>query len=121
MNQNKIDALKAQGVNYEEGLHRFVDMVDLYEECLVKFADDTSLKAMQEGIEARDAQAVFRAAHSYKGLAGNLSINHIFTAVEEVVEMTRNTPSEEVDFDKVKEIVDRIEKMAIELEPVIRS
>lgn len=83
------DDLIALGIDYDDGLNRFVGNKDLYEKFLLSFKDDPSYTQMITAINAQDTDTAFNAAHTLKGLCGNLSMTELYNAVCVLVEELR--------------------------------
>lgn len=86
MNLIKLEKL---GLNYEEGLHRFMGNEGLYNKFLVKFISNTDSEKLKQAIEKNDYKVAFFYAHSLKGIVGDLSLNTLFDDVCRVVEDVR--------------------------------
>lgn len=71
---NRDDCIRC-GIDYDEGVARFVGRSDLYEEFLKKFLTDPTFPALEAAMQAKDLPAAFTAAHTLKGVTGNLSLN----------------------------------------------
>ena len=75
---------------------------------LTKFNEKNSFDALKESYLNEDYRGVFEAAHSLKGVVGNLALTDLFNKVVPVVEAVRNyTPNQKVDikgdFEKLEE------------------
>lgn len=90
MDQERRARLENSGVNYEAGLNRFMNNEALYERFLLKFPSDESYQSLSKALEADDCEAAFQAAHTLKGVAGNLSLDALFSAVAVQTEALRN-------------------------------
>lgn len=77
------------GIDYEEGVRRFCGAEDLYCKFLKKFLEDTTFDALRQAMQEEDYEAAFQAAHTLKGLSGNLSLTPLYEASKEIVEMLR--------------------------------
>ena len=81
--------LKENGVNLTVGLERFLGNEALFEKFLRKFLLDSSFKEMSQSMEIGDTSEAFKAAHTLKGVAGNLSIDGVYHSVIPVMEALR--------------------------------
>ena len=72
------DALKAGGIDFEQALERFGGNEALYRRLSAKFVDDPHFAELEAALEHGDADAAQRAAHSLKGVAGNLSFGILY-------------------------------------------
>ncbi|MBK5254253.1 MAG: Hpt domain-containing protein [Peptostreptococcaceae bacterium] len=107
------DALIEYGVDIEDVKKRFVEDEEFYRECLDMFCDDNSLEQLKLAIDKGEIQEAFNAAHTIKGIAGNLGLTPLFDAVSELVEDLRADKIEgalkkytniELEYEKVKAI-----------------
>ncbi|MDD3796358.1 MAG: Hpt domain-containing protein [Lachnospiraceae bacterium] len=86
MNREKMQAI---GIDYDEGVKRFAGHTNLYEKFVIKFIDDPSYQALIQAMDADDVENAFRAAHTLKGIAGNLSFHCITEPLTPMVEALR--------------------------------
>lgn len=61
----------------------------LAERFSVKFLKDTSYFALNEALEKKDWESAFRAAHTLKGVAANLSLTKVTEAASDITEDLR--------------------------------
>ncbi len=81
--------LSKAGVSANQGIERFNGDKGLYEEMLNNFVNDKNYFSLCEALERKDVDAAFSAAHSLKGVAGNLSMNRLFDDIFPLVEILR--------------------------------
>ena len=81
--------LMMAGINTETGLDRFSQDKEVFEEFLVKFLDDQNYQILLKALNKKDVKAAFLAAHSLKGISGNLSMDRLYAAVCNLVEVLR--------------------------------
>lgn len=81
--------LLGAGVQIEEGARRFAGNYALYERFLDKFPDDPTFGALELAVEQQNWQDILTAAHTLKGVAGNLSMERLFCACSEMVALLR--------------------------------
>jgi HPt (histidine-containing phosphotransfer) domain-containing protein len=79
----------AAGIDYDSGLARFAGKADLYEKFLKKFPADTTFTDLEKAMADGDTRAAFIAAHTLKGVTGNLSLNGLYTGILPLVEALR--------------------------------
>ncbi len=84
MDATKKAKLEEAGINVEEALGRFMNNEGLMMKFLLRFPQDKNYPQLQEAMAAGDAEAGYRAAHTLKGVVGNLSMTRLF-AVSSVV------------------------------------
>ncbi len=95
MDAEKKEALKSVGVNFENGLERFMGNEGLYEQFLLKFLKDPSYQSFTDSIEAGDMLAAEKSVHTLKGTAGNLSLEPLYYAADAMVKGIRTKQSRE--------------------------
>lgn len=78
------------GINLEDAMKRFLNNEELLEKFLKKFLQDANYHSLLSAVEAGDCEAAFRAGHSLKGVAGNLSLQPLFECTRKQVEFFRN-------------------------------
>ena len=66
------------GIDYDEGVARFMGKADLYEKFLIRFPEDPDFASLDKAMNERNIKAAFEAAHGLKGVSGNLSINGLY-------------------------------------------
>ena len=74
----------------DEALERFMQNEALLMRFLGRLPADPTFGQLCAAMEAGDAQAAFTAAHTLKGLAGNLSLHRLHQAVSRQVELLRS-------------------------------
>lgn len=77
------------GVNYNACLQRFMYNETLCDRFLAKFTQDDSYAALCYALDFGNCDEAFRAAHTLKGVAGNLSLDILFQAVSAQAEHLR--------------------------------
>jgi len=85
-----IDALKQFGANTDDGLTRCMGNEGFYFKLIGKVLEDKNFEALEEAVAAGDLGAAFGAAHSLKGVLGNLALTPIYEPVNEITELLRN-------------------------------
>lgn len=66
-----------------------MDDEELYAECFAMFMEDPSFVQLGEALKRQDDAAAFDAAHTLKGVAGNLGLTPLFAAICAIVEPLR--------------------------------
>lgn len=82
------DCIKA-GINYDTGVNRFCGNAEMFEKFLRKFLEDQTFAGLRTAISGNDADQAFQFAHTLKGVAGNLSLDSLLSALDPVVEALR--------------------------------
>ena len=81
--------LTAAGVEVDEALERFMGSEAMLSRFLKKFPGDQGFAALKAALEAGDHEGAVTAAHTLKGLCGNLSIKPLFTGCDRQVALMR--------------------------------
>lgn len=89
MEQAKIQFFEEHGIDYKDGLGRFMNNAALFEKFLWRFPEDATFGALKNALDADDCAAAFHAAHTLKGVAGNLSLKALVQAVSRQTEILR--------------------------------
>ena len=84
-----IEALKQYGADTEEGLKRCINNEAFYLKMVNMGLDDANFDRLQRAVAAGDAREAFEAAHTLKGIAGNLALTPLYTPVCELTELLR--------------------------------
>lgn len=80
MTAESIEVLTNNGVDYDEAMERFGGNAALYERLALKFLNDPHFDALEDALAAGQLDEAYRAAHSLKGVAGNLSFRDLYQA-----------------------------------------
>lgn len=80
---------KDAGIDVDSGVERFSGNEMLYEKFLRRFADDKSYAEFVTALSYNDCDVAFNAAHTLKGVSGNLSLIRLQKLVSEQVEYLR--------------------------------
>lgn len=78
------EALKRNGIDYDEAMDRFGGNEALFERLASKFLDDTHFAALEQALADGDDATALREAHTLKGVAGNLSFADLYAAISDV-------------------------------------
>lgn len=90
MDDSRRAQLIAAGVDVDEVLLRFMGNEDLMMKFLLRFPEEPSFSQMKKAMEQGDAAGAFAAAHTLKGVVGNLSMKSLYQQVSALVEDLRN-------------------------------
>ena len=91
-----IEDLKNYGANTDEAVSRLMGNESVYLMLIPKIFDDKSFEALSSGIKEGDLGKAFEAAHSLKGVLGNLELTPILKPMVEITELLRH--KEQVDY-----------------------
>ncbi|PXX54360.1 Hpt domain-containing protein [Hungatella effluvii] len=94
MTDKTLAVLRAASIDVEGTLARFCGNSALYEKFLVKFLQDDNFEKIGEAIRASDSQMMQMAAHTLKGVSGNLGFTDLMAACAEMVSQLRQTNME---------------------------
>lgn len=105
-----IEMLKANGIDYDEGLERFSGNEQLYSKYLRKLLTSNIYLEMRAAALNGDIQEAFEAAHKLKSFLGNLSIGHFYDQIKILTEELRAGVSKDyqVEFARLDQEYDRI-------------
>ena len=84
-----VEALRACGANTEEGLGRCMKNEAFYLRLVNMALDDAGFGKLADAVAAGDKTAAFEAAHSLKGVMGNLALTPVYAPVSEMTELLR--------------------------------
>lgn len=91
-----IEDLKNYGANTDEAISRLMGNESFYLMLIPKIFDDKNFEALSTGIREGDLGKAFDAAHSLKGVLGNLELTPILKPMVEITELLRH--KEQVDY-----------------------
>lgn len=89
---NRYQLVKG-GIDVAQGIERMGSMEE-YVALLSQFPQDPHTEDLRKALEEKDANRAFEAAHALKGIAGNLSLEDLYEALDPLVERLRNGESE---------------------------
>ncbi len=81
--------LEEAGVAVQETLERFMGDQEMLLSFLRAFPSDENMPALRQALDAQDAQTAFRAAHTLKGVTGNLGFTALYQWASQVTEALR--------------------------------
>ena len=84
-----INKLSQHGMDVKDAMSRFMGDEELFEVCFKQFSKDKGFAELGEALDAKDYENAFRSAHALKGVAGNLGLKKLFSAISELVETLR--------------------------------
>ena len=89
MDEVRQNVLRQAGIDVEEALGRFMGNEELLMQFLLKFPHDPNFPQLREAMARGDVDGAFTAAHTLKGVTGNLSMKALSRQVGLVVEDLR--------------------------------
>lgn len=97
MEESRKEKLLQAGVNIETAMERFIGNEELLIRFLKKFPEDPNYGQLKEAMSAKNYKDAFTAAHTLKGLCGNLSLNDLFELVSKETECLRHDQHDEAE------------------------
>ncbi len=83
------EIFEAYGGNYDNTLGRFLGNESMYLRLLKMFFQDENMCLLGTAIENQEWRAAFEAAHTLKGVTGNMGLDPLYDAVCNIVEPLR--------------------------------
>lgn len=80
---------EAYGADYQTTMNRFMGNETLYLKLLDMLFRDTNLQRLGAALDANDLSDAFAAAHTLKGVVGNMGLTPLYSAVCAIVEPLR--------------------------------
>ena len=108
---NFKSVFEAYGGDYDVTMSRFMGKETLYMKLLGMMFQDENLKKLGTAIEENDLDAAFEAAHTLKGVAGNLGLTPFYDSVCRIVEPIRNREEREDYTQMYQEIQDEFSRV----------
>lgn len=102
------------GADYVETMRRFLGNEAMYLKFLKRLFQDDNLEKLGQALHNQDLTGAFEAAHTLKGVTGNLGLSRLYQAVCTIVEPLRRKEDrnyapmyDEIcsEFDRVKQIL----------------
>lgn len=90
MTDEKKAVLEAGGFNVDEAMKRFMNSEQLWIKFLKKFKADASYGDLVSAMEEKDREKAFAAAHTLKGITGNLAMSGLHAIIGEQTEILRD-------------------------------
>lgn len=108
MTDERKAVLEAGGFNVDEAMKRFMNSEQLWIKFLKKFKADASFEDLKKAIEEKDREKAFAAAHTLKGITGNLAMSRFNTLISEQTEHLRG---EESGFETAAAMMPQVKEM----------
>lgn len=87
--QELKEAFAAYGADYEATMGRFMGSQAMYLRFLDMFFQDESFQKLGAALRGGDLNGAFEAAHTLKGISGNMGLAPLYAAVCAIVEPLR--------------------------------
>lgn len=111
-----IRALTSRGCDIEGALPRFIDNRDFYCRMLEQVPREENFSKLGAALDAGDVTAAFEAAHTIKGVMGNMGLTPMYEEVCYIVESLRNGR-----LDNMQEHYQALSRLKEELETLLKS
>ena len=90
MDERKKQQLEAAGIDVADALARFMDNEALMLKFLLRFPQDQNFSLLKQAMDSGNVTQAFEAAHTLKGVTGNLAMTQLFQQVSLLVEDLRS-------------------------------
>lgn len=114
MDTRLISALRNIGVDVDSAMNRFMNNSGLYEKFLLKFLDDENFSKIFPALSQDDFETALNAAHTLKGISGNLGMMELFDLCSEMVSSIRGN-----NYDNAKSIFEPLKSAYTKIYDVI--
>ncbi|MEG0145577.1 MAG: Hpt domain-containing protein [Clostridia bacterium] len=84
---NLLTQLEMIGCDVRGGLARFAGNEALYLKFLYRFPDEATLSKFEKAMRENDYEAALREIHTFKGVAGNLGLDGLYTIAQKIQQM----------------------------------
>lgn len=84
-----LERLESYGADIKGIRERFMGDMELYRACLTSFLSDGNFAALGRALSEEDYGAAFRAAHTLKGVSGNMGLTPFYQAISLLTESLR--------------------------------
>ena len=110
MNENNRQLLEGCGIDYKEGVEKFLDEEELYCGLLVDFLTENTFDEAKRCLAESDTEGFLRAVHAMKSVTGTLSMNGLYRLCVESVDKLRSgdTKSAAELFERAYEVYEQI-------------
>lgn len=88
-------AFETYGADYDTTMKRFLGNREMYLKILGLLPRDDSMEKLGKALDAGDLERAFEAAHTLKGVAGNLGLTPLYEAACAMVEPLRHREQRE--------------------------
>lgn len=109
MDTNFKTQLENAGADVDTAIKRFMGNEALYIKFLTKFEKDESFADIEKYVAEKNAEEIFKAAHTLKGVAANLGLDQIAKNASDVVEIFRGKAQfDDADTDRLDGIMENL-------------
>lgn len=86
MSQDLTAKLDEYGIDYVDAMDRMDNDAELYKTLAMKYLANSNYASLVAALEVEDFDEAYKAAHSLKGIAGNLSFKTLFNVAASMSE-----------------------------------
>jgi HPt (histidine-containing phosphotransfer) domain-containing protein len=91
-------------IDFEDGIKRVMNNKAFFIKMLVKFKDDPNIKNLEDALAANDYAKAQVAAHTLKGLSGNLSLTELYKQSLQIETQIKASSVNPGQFDLLKDV-----------------
>lgn len=108
------------GADYDSTMERFMGNESLYLKFLDMLFQDNNLQRLQRAVADGDMADAFEAAHTLKGVTGNMGLAPLYQAVCEIVEPLRKKEARS-DYQQMYDIIETEFQKAAQLREQLKT
>ena len=117
MDEKMLQRLRDPGVDVDGACERFMGNTAMLYKFLLKFPNDKNYAELEEALCAGEIEKAFNAAHTLKGVCGNMSFVSLQCDIAEMTELLRagkieaarqKMPDVEKEYNKIVELIDKL-------------
>ena len=116
MDESRKQILISAGIDADDALERLMGNESLLERFLKKFLEDEKYQKLCTALECADQEAAVAAAHTLKGVCGNLSLTVLYPLFTRQVEVLRQG-----DWPTARTLMEEIQPAYLHLTEAVRS
>jgi HPt (histidine-containing phosphotransfer) domain-containing protein len=96
MSDQLVTKLAAYGIDFDDAMIRMDGNVDLYKRLALKYITNTNYIDFISAMDVQDYDSAYKAIHSLKGVAGNLSFADLYKIAAIISEQLKQGESQDV-------------------------
>jgi HPt (histidine-containing phosphotransfer) domain-containing protein len=96
MSEQLSTKLAEYGINFEDAMTRIDDNVDLYKRLALKYLANDNYVDFIAAMDVRDYDSAYKAIHTLKGVAGNLSFVDLYKTASIISEQLKQGEAQDV-------------------------
>lgn len=87
--------MKSSGIDYDTAIDRFGGNDAMFEKFVRRYADNTHYQELLDALNENNSESAYKAAHSLKGVVGNLSFSTYYEVITPLTQFLREGKLEE--------------------------